>query len=250
MKKLILVQNDFSGSGKSTVVRLLRRYLNQHRAPHQFIMLDEVEKSSEPEVRYLNPTQPCAMRHLLEVLNESPITVMETATGLAEFVSKLYEQHELYTALADTGVELTIVLPVTNDPESFDAVTLAAEVYSDTVQYLIAHNTMSAYDEDDGSWDASRAARVMDMFEAVELRFPSAGAEMENAFSNQHTHLAAALLQDDAETRYGREFSRWLKRSMGQVETARQYLFGDAFRSLADNSKTPATNARKVKAAA
>ena len=249
MKKLILVQNDFSGSGKSTVVRLLRRYLNQHRTPHQFVMLDEVEMSSEPEVRYLNPTHPDAMRQLMEALDDSQITIMETATGLAEVVFKLYEQHELYAALADAGVELTIVLPVTNDPESFDAVTQAAEVYSDTVQYLIAHNTMSAYDEDDGSWDTSRAARVMDMFEAVELRFPSAGAEMENAFSNQHTHLAAALLQDDAETRYGRDFTRWLKRSMGQVETARQYLFGDAFRSLADNSKPPA-NARKVKAAA
>ena len=250
MKKLILVQNDFSGSGKSTVVRLLRRYLNQHRTPHQFIMLDEEERSSEPEVRYLNPTRPGAVRQLLDALDESGITIMETATGLGELVSKLYEQHDLDAALAEIGVDLTIVLPVTHDPESFDAVTQAAEVYSDTVQYLIAHNTMSAYDEDDGSWDACRAARVMDMFEAVELRFPSAGAEMENAFSTQHTHLAAALLEDDAENRFGRDFTRWLKRSMGQVETARQYLFGDAFRSLADNSKEPVRHGRKVKAAA
>ena len=249
MKKLILIQNDFAGSGKSTVVRLLRRYLNQHRIPHQFVMLDEEETSAEPEVRYLNPTQPGAMRQLLDVLDESEINIMEAATGLGELTSKLYEQHEFYAVLAEMGIDLTIVLPVTNDPESFDAVTQAAEVYSDNVQYLIAHNTTSAYDEDDGSWDACYAARVMDMFEAVELRFPSAGVEMENAFRTQHTHLAAALLESDAETRYGKEFARWFKRSMGQVETARQYLFGDAFRSLADNSKEPAKRGRKAKAA-
>ncbi len=248
MKKLILIQNDFSGSGKSTVVRLLRRYLNQHRVPHQFIMLDEEEISSEPEVQYLNPTQPGVMRQLLDVLEESQINIMEAATGFGELVAKLYEQHEFYSVLSDMGIELTVVLPVTNDPESFDAVTQAAEIYSDNVQYLIAHNTTSAYDEDDGSWDSCYAARVMDMFEAVELRFPSSGVEMDNAFRTQHTHLAAALQEPDAESLYGKEFARWYKRSIGQVETARQYLFGDAFRSLADTTKEPAKRGRKAKA--
>ncbi|MDB6137491.1 MAG: hypothetical protein JWO94_563, partial [Verrucomicrobiaceae bacterium] len=144
-------------------------------------------------------------------------------------------------------IELTVVLPVNNDPESFDAVTEAAEVYSDNVQYLIAHSTTSAYDEDDGSWDSSYAARVMDMFEAVEVRFPAAGVEMESAFRTHHTDLATALLEGEPELRYGKEFARWLKRSMGQTETARQYLFGDAFRSLADSSKEPSKRGRKAK---
>jgi hypothetical protein len=54
---------------------------------------------------------------------------------------------------------------------------------------------------------------------------------------------------DDTE-RYGKEFGRWLKRSMGQIETARQYLFGDSFRSLADSSREPVKRTRKAKAAA
>jgi len=32
---------------------------------------------------------------------------------------------------------------------------------------------------------------------------------------------------------------------MGQIETARQYVFGDTFRALADNSKEPVKRGRK-----
>ena len=248
MKKLILIQNDYPGAGKSTLVRLLRRYLNQHRVSHQFIVLDEEEMCHEGDARCLNPTQSGFHKHLLQALEESDITLVEAASGMGEMMCRAYDQHELYSAFADLGVETTVVLPVNNDSESFDAVTEAAEAYSDNVQYLIAHSTTGAYDDDDGSWDSSYAARVMDMFEAVELRFPAAGVEMETAFRLHHTDLAAALLEADAEDRYGKEFGRWLKRSMGQTETARQYLFGDAFRSLADNSKEPTKRGRKPKA--
>jgi hypothetical protein len=248
MKKLILIQNDFAGAGKSTVVRLLRRYLNQHHVPHQFIVMDEEESSIEPDAIYLNPSH-SAIAELTEHVDNHDITLVEVATGMGEVFAKLYEQHELYNILPEMEVEITVILPVTNTPESFDAVTEAAETFSDNVQYLIAHNTTSAYDEDDGSWDASHAARVMDMFEAVELRFPEAGAEMENTFRAMRTNLPESLLQASPETVFGKEYNKWLKRSMGQVEAARQYLFGDNFRTLAEVS-APAKRGRKAMAKA
>ena len=249
MKKLILIQNDFAGAGKSTVVRLLRRYLNQHQVAHQFLVLDEEESSIEPDARYLNPYQGGA-RALIGALDGHDINLVEVATGVGDMWMKTYEQLEFYNVFSELGIEVTVVLPVTNDSESFDAVTEAAEMYSDNVQYLIAHSTTSAYEEDDRAWDASYAARVMDMFEAVELSVPAAGIEMENAFRMQHTDLASSLLNMDDTERYGKEFGRWLKRSMGQIETARQYLFGDSFRSLADSSREPVKRTRKAKAAA
>ena len=249
MKKLILIQNDFAGAGKSTVVRLLRRYLNQHHVAHQFLVLDEEESSIEPDARYLNPYQGGA-KALIGELDGYDISVVEVATGAGDVWMKTYEQMEYYNVLSELGVDVTVVLPVTHDRESFDAVTEAAEVYSDNVQYLIAHSTTSAYEEDDRAWDTGYAARVMDMFEAVELSVPAAGMDMENAFRAQHTDLASALLDMTNTERFGKEFGRWLKRSMGQIETARQYLFGDSFRSLADNSRDPVKRTRKAKVAA
>lgn len=247
MKKLILIQNDFSGAGKSTVVRLLRRYLGQHHVEHQFVMLDEEESSIEPDALYINPG-PSSLGRIINTIDACPVTIMEVATGLGEMFMKLYERHEMFDMLSEIGVETTVIVPVTNDTESFDAVTVAAEVYSDTVQYLVAHSSTSAYDDDDGSWDSSYAARVMDMFEAVELRFPAATVEMESAFRNQHTDLSCSLLDDEV-TAYGKDYPKWLRRAIGQVETARQYLFGDTFRSLLDTSAEPERKKRGRKAA-
>jgi len=247
MKKLILIQNDFSGAGKSTVVRLLRRYLGQHHVEHQFVMLDEEESSIEPDALYINPG-PASVGRIINTIDSCPVTIMEVATGLGEMVMKLYERHEMFNLLSELGVETTVIVPVTNDTESFDAVTVAAEIYSDNVQYLIAHSCTSAYDEDDGSWDSSYAARVMDMFEAVELRFPAATVEMESAFRAQHTDLSCSLLEDDV-AGFGKDYPKWLRRAIGQVETARQYLFGDAFRSLLDTTAEPERKKRGRKAA-
>jgi hypothetical protein len=83
------------------------------------------------------------------------------------------------------------------------------------------------------------------MFEAVELRFPAAANEMENTFRARHTDLASSLIDVGHEESYGKEYVKWLRRSMGQVETARQYLFGDTFRALMDTSKEPAKRSRK-----
>jgi hypothetical protein len=247
MKKLILIQNDFSGAGKSTVVRLLRRYLHQHSVSHRFVVLDEEESSIEPDAAYLNPS-PANLQAFFDTLDESDITLVEAASGQAELFMKLYQRHEIGEMLQELGVETTVVIPVSNDSESFDAVTEAAEVYADGVQYLIAHSTTSAYDGGDSSWDTSYAARVMDMFEAVELKVPAATVEMEGLFRAAHTDLACSLLDDDSDS-FGKDYGKWLRRAIGQVEMARQYLFGDAFRSLIDASKEPAQRGRKSKKA-
>jgi hypothetical protein len=236
MKKLLLITNDYPGAGKSTVIRLLRRYLTTHKVAHQFVVLDECPESIEPEAVFLNPVQ-SGVDELLQVIDQPGITVMEAASGMGEVFLKMYEQHDLYESFQSLGIDVTVVLPVNNESESFEAVTDAAEVFSDTVQYLIAHSTTSSYLEDSSAWDSSYAARVMDMFEAVELRFPEASIEMEQAFRMHHTYLAPALMEADPEATYGKDCGKWLRRAIGQIETARQYLFGDHFRSLAEPDK-------------
>jgi hypothetical protein len=84
---------------------------------------------------------------------------------------------------------------------------------------------------------------------AVELRIPAATVEMESTFRSLHTDLACSLLEEGQENILGKDHSKWTRRAIGQIETARQYLFGDAFRSLLDTSAEPTRKARGRKAA-
>ena len=152
----------------------------------------------------------------------------DSKTGLGEFFNKFYHGTEMDQTLQAAGIALSVVLPVTADRESFDSVTEAAEVFSDNAEYLIAHLVTSCYDEDDKVWDTSYAARVMDMFEAVELHIPEITFQLE--LSTERMSLDNALQNGDAEERLGKEYTKWHRRVMGQVDSARQYLFGDAFR--------------------
>ncbi len=230
MKKLILIQNDHPSTGKSTLVHCLSRYLDQYGVPHQVKALAEDLAEDKPD-HFLDSSR-LTVRSFLHVLDKCPITILEISTGLAEFFLKFYQNHQLESLLDGAGVSLSVVLPITSESDSFDAVIEAAEVYSDNAEYLIAHLITSSYEDDEKIWDRSYAARVMDMFEAVELHIPEIGFQIEMELRAQHKELAEAILDLNAAGSYGKDFTKWNNRVMGQVESARQYLFGEAFKPL------------------
>lgn len=248
MKKLILLQNDYPSTGKSTLACCFHRYLHQFGVPHQTLHLVEDASDSDDDGTCLDANKLTPFE-FLEHLDASPITVLEVATGLGEFFGKFYQNHELDQVLPEAGIGLSVVLPVTSETDSFDSVIEAAEVYSDNAEYLIAHLITSSYEDDDKTWDSSYAARVMDMFEAVELHIPETGFQIELEMRANHTDLASALTDPDAEEHYGKEFGKWLRRAMGQVESARQFLFGDAFKPTTMPKQIKQTG-RKTKAKA
>ena len=230
MKKLILIQNDHPSTGKSTLVHCLSRYLDQYGVPHQVKALAEDLAEDKPD-HFLDSSR-LTVRSFLHVLDKCPITILEISTGLAEFFLKFYQNHQLESLLDGAGVSLSVVLPITSESDSFDAVIEAAEVYSDNAEYLIAHLITSSYEDDEKIWDRSYAARVMDMFEAVELHIPEIGFQIEMELRAQHKELAEAILDLNAAGSYGKDFTKWNNRVMGQVESARQFLFGEAFKPL------------------
>lgn len=242
MKKLILIQNDSPGTGKSTLALCLHRYLQNHGVAHQRLSLTEEDTTAEgSKALDANALTP---RDFLAAIDASPLTILDIASGLGEYFGKFYHGSEMEQILHEAGVAVSVVLPVTADRESFDSVIEAAEIYSDNVEYLIAHLVTSCYDEDDKAWDTSYAARVMDMFEAVELYIPEITFHLE--LSSEHMNLNSALQHGDAEERLGKEYVKWDRRVMGQIDSARQYLFGDAFRPTL--APKPVKTARKAKA--
>lgn len=243
MKKLILIQNDYPGTGKSTLALCFHRYLAQHGVNHQMLSLSEEGIPTTAGAAVLDASCLTPSSFFAHVETEQ-LTILEIGTGLGEFFNKFYQSGELDQLMAAAGIAVSVVLPVTADRESFDAVVDAAEVYSDNAEYLIAHLVTSCYDEDDKVWDTSYAARVMDMFEAVELHIPE--ISFHNELSAEHLSLDAALQLSDADERLGKEYTKWHRRVMSQVESARQYLFGDAFRpTMAPKPTKPSPAARK-----
>jgi hypothetical protein len=243
MKKLILIQNDYPGTGKSTLALCFHRYLQQYGVTHQLLSLTEEDSFSQEGTTAIDASS-LTPRAFLAHVDASPLTILDVSTGLGEFFNKFYQGSEMDQILHEAGVAVSVVLPVTADRESFDSVTEAAEVYSDNAEYLIAHLVTSCYDEDDKVWDTSYAARVMDMFEAVELHIPEITFQVE--LSTEHMSLDTALQIENADERLGKEYTKWHRRVMGQVDSARQYLFGDAFRPTM--APKPAKSLRKAKA--
>lgn len=227
MKRLLLIQNDAAGTGKSTLTRCLERYLRHHGADHQVLSLVSEKDPLSDDLTIEADDLSGAL--FLHHLDQSNISIIEIETGLGDFFASFYQHNELENLLSEVGIQLSVVLPVTSEPDTFDSVIRAAEVYSDSAEYTIAHLVTGSYDDDDSAWDRSYAARVMDMFEAVELYIPEIGFQLEMELRAHHMELPEALGEPDAPEILGRDFSQWLTRSHSQVDGARQYLFGDAF---------------------
>lgn len=227
MKRLILIQNDAAGTGKSTLTHCLERYLNQYGVAHQVATL--VEEADPLIERIALEAESLTEEAFMDFLDEAPLSIIEIDTGLGHFFGEFYQTHNLENQLADRGIQLSLVIPVGAESDTFESVVKAAEVYSDTAEYTIAHLVTGSYDEDTSSWDRSYAARVMDMFEAVELFMPEIGFQLEMELRSHHIEITEALAEPASDEVLGRDFTNWVTRSMNQVDSARRYLFGDAF---------------------
>lgn len=227
MKRLILIQNDTPGTGKSTLTRCLQRYLSRHGVDHQAVTL--VSEADPLASIPLMEVDELSGASFVDFIDQSAISIVEIESGLGDFFANFYQAHDLENVLAGLGCQLSVVIPVSSEADTFDSVIRAAECYSDSAEYTIAHLVTGSYDDDESAWDRSYAARVMDMFEALELHIPEIGFQLEMDLRAHHVELADALAEPEAEEVFGRDFDQWLMRVMSQVESARRYLFGDAF---------------------
>lgn len=252
MKRLILIQNEYSGAGKSTLAECLHHYLENLRVPHhRFIMSDQGESvEGVPCVESAD----LRLQDFIKQLDMGELVIAEIANDAVDAFQNFYRRHELDNLLPELGFDLTVAVPITSDRESFAGVTEAAEVYSDSAQYLVVHTpTGSSYDEDEHFWERSRAARVMDMFEAVDLKMPACHESLDFKLKLAHTDLPEALAHRDTLPEDMREeMTKWLRSVTGHLNNVRTYLFGDAFRPAIRIAPTPAParRTRKPKATA
>jgi hypothetical protein len=229
MKRLILIQNDYAGAGKTTLAQCFDHYLNLHRVPHHNAVLREVADANCPRSQV--EADELTLPTFIGLLDKSDLLVLEIESGMTDLFYDFYEKHELPNLLNEMGWDMTTVVPVTSEEESFDSVTTAAEVFSDCAQYFVVHTpTSSFYDDESRAWERSHAARVMDMFEAVDMHMPSAPPPLEFQLKIRHMELFEAVQVTDADPTLHAEVIKWLRKFDAQLDVARKYVFGDSFR--------------------
>lgn len=227
MKRLILIQNDYSGAGKTTLSRCLEHYLQSYQVPHHGVTLAEHADDTGHTIEASGLRLPVLISHL----DRSNLVILDLETGFGELFNSFYKKHELDTILHELGFELTVLVPITSDRESFDGVTIAAEAFSDNAQYLVVHTpTSSFYDEDEKGWDRSYAARVMDMLDATDLNMPAAHDALELRVTIAHTQLCDSIADASIGGELQTEVSKWFRKVAAQLDAVRKYAFGDAFR--------------------
>jgi hypothetical protein len=230
MKRLILIQNDYSGAGKTTLALSLHHYLQSYRVPHHQVTL--TESAAGFAERAALEVDELRLPAFISHLDESDLVIMEIETGLVDAFYKFYEKHELEMLLPEMGFELMVLIPVTSEDESFDGVSYAAEMFSDSAQYLIAHTpTSSYYDDDVRHWEHSHAARVMDMFEAVDLEMPVMHDALDFQLKVRHSDLPEAMQGCEADPVLYAEVSKWFRRVASQLDSVKNYLFSDTFKA-------------------
>jgi hypothetical protein len=226
MKRLILIQNDVAGTGKSTLTGSITAFLASRNVPHQAaLLLDEDNPMAEMAVFSAQRMQ---VDTFIDWVSQQPISILEIDTGLAEFFGHFYEEYDLGTRLAEAGISLGVVIPIGAETESYQAVLHAAEVYADQVEYTVAHLANSSYEDTARAWDRSQAARMMDLLDSVELYLPEIGFQLEMELRSHHMDIQEALAEPDAAEILGSDYARWQHRTMEQIETVRHYLFGDS----------------------
>lgn len=229
MKRLILIQTDYAGAGKTTLAQCFERYLNLHRVPHHSVVLRESMDGDSPRAQIT--IDELSTSTFLSHLQQADLVLLEVEAALTDAFHSFYLKKELWTVLSEWGFEVTVVVPVTSEEESFDAVTLAAEIFSDSTQYLVAHTpTSSSYDDDSSHWEHSHAARVMDMFEAVDMDMPAAHGGLEFQLKMRHVELQTVIGSQEADPVLEAEVSKWFRKVSSQIDALKKYLFGDAFR--------------------
>ena len=100
MKKLIIIQNDYPGTGKSTLSLCLQRYLAQYGVDHRLLCLSEGNDSSAPGATLLDADS-LTPRSFLAHVDACALTILEVGTGLGEYFNQFLQSSELDTILRE-----------------------------------------------------------------------------------------------------------------------------------------------------
>src|SRR5215208_4403096 len=105
MKRLILIQNDYAGAGKTTLAQCFDHYLNMHRVPHHNAVLTETTDVNC--TRSQMDADDLQLPVFIGLLDKSDLLILEIEAGMTDLFYAFYEKNELSNLLHDMGWDMT-----------------------------------------------------------------------------------------------------------------------------------------------
>src|SRR3954469_2590791 len=101
MKRLILIQNDYAGAGKTTLAQCFDHYLNMHRVSHHSAVLTETTDVNR--TRSQMDADDLKLPVLIGLLDKSDLLILEIEAGMSDLFYSFYEKQELANLLHEMG---------------------------------------------------------------------------------------------------------------------------------------------------
>ena len=224
MKKLILIQNDCSRSGKSTVAAAISNMLKQRGVGFNLCHTDE-ERMEDPDFFDLVDFD---QSQIIELVDSEPVTVIDVATGTAEDLAEIFTKHELDDLLAELDVEITVVIPVVSTEESLEETVRLAETFADGADYVVAMTGKEEKRLAQEDWDASYAAKAMGYLGAIEVEIPAASSALVATLKEQQISMADASSNPGQLPGFAKtEIDGWYEACIANMAIAHDYLLGE-----------------------
>ncbi len=226
MKKLILILSDVPDVGKTVLGCVMHEYLKRHGIGHRMVDTGEGRDSLTRCLEDVYPIcvdESAEMSEIVTLLDESDTVVLDVCTGGLRVVCDFFEDNEFSTILTELDTELTLVIPVSHDPDSYDEVVRIGEAFSDNADYVLVHTPLG--DPSGNRWNDSYAAKVTHYLGGIEVSMPALDGNLVDSLAAMGVELGQGIQQPNRLVRaQSRILKTWENQFMDQLELASEYL--------------------------
>ena len=142
-KRLNLILNGKGGVGKSFFAVNFVQYLKDKRIPHIALDSDDTNstlKRFHPEAQFFDVTEERELDSMIAALDAADLAVVDCRAASTDIFLDYFDRVAAFELLASLGADLTVLMPVTHEPDSVEQVRTVAERFNSHCKYVIIRN--------------------------------------------------------------------------------------------------------------
>jgi|SRR5882724_1052222 len=194
-RRLNLILNGKGGVGKSFLTVNLIEYLNDHSIKHVAIDTDNENSTLKrfyPDSVFVNLLQPSAIDQIFVELSRHSLVMVDCRAASTDIFLRFFNMRNAFDALEEFNASLTLVSPVSHDPDSVKQLQILVEQFNDKASYVVVKNRFFGAQFD--IYDKSKTrARLLDELNGREIEMPMLDNRLVVALNQAATTITPAL---------------------------------------------------------